>query len=233
MKIAIMQPYFLPYIGYFQLINAVDKFIVYDNIQYTKKGWINRNQYLLNDKAKLFTIPIKKDSDFLDVRNRFLSENWKNERIKLFAKINEAYRKAPFYKLNISIVEEIFFKDEVNLFNFILYSIRRICEILSIKTQLIVSSDIFIDESLKKQEKVIALCNSLNAEEYFNPIGGVELYDKSEFIRQGIKLNFIKTKEIRYDQQINHFIPNLSIIDLLMFNDIERIKSWLNKYEIQ
>ncbi len=83
MKLAIMQPYFFPYIGYFQLINTVDEFVVYDNIEFTKKGWINRNRILVNGKDEYITLPIKKDSDFLHVKDRFLAETWSKDSAKM------------------------------------------------------------------------------------------------------------------------------------------------------
>src|SRR4030042_5533275 len=95
MKIAIMQPYFLPYIGYFQLMNAVDEFVIYDNIEFSKKGWINRNRILVNGKDSYITIPLKKDSDYLDVRDRYLAETWSSEKIKMLKRIIGSYRKAP------------------------------------------------------------------------------------------------------------------------------------------
>ena len=95
MKLAIMQPYFLPYIGYFQLIAAVDQFIVYDNIKYTKKGWINRNRLLQNGTDTVFSIPLSKDSDALDIRERQIAADFRRD--KLLKQIAEAYRKAPYF----------------------------------------------------------------------------------------------------------------------------------------
>ena len=100
-----MQPYFLPYIGYWQLINAVDKFVIYDNIQYTKKGWINRNRILNTDKDVYITIPLDKDSDYLDVDQRNISQCF--DRMKLLNQVSQYYRKAPNFKLGLSIFEEI------------------------------------------------------------------------------------------------------------------------------
>ena len=84
MKVAIMQPYFLPYIGYLQLLNSVDKFILYDDIEYTKKGWINRNRIV---DGEIITLPLKKDSDYLNVVERRLSDDWRKQKTKLLNKI--------------------------------------------------------------------------------------------------------------------------------------------------
>ena len=132
MTIAIMQPYFFPYIGYFQLINAVDEFIVHDNIQYTKKGWINRNRILSNGKDEYITLPLKNDSDYLNIIDRKLADSWPSDRNKILNKIRESYKKAPFYSDAIPLVEECFLYNDNNLFNFIYHSIRQVCNYLNI-----------------------------------------------------------------------------------------------------
>lgn len=230
MTIGIMQPYFLPYIGYFQLINSVDTFVIYDNIQYTKKGWINRNRYLLNGKDAIFTIPIKKDSDYLNVNQRVLSDDFSP--IKLLNQIKAAYSKAPYYSEVYPKIEEIFKCEEKNLFQYIYKSINIISEYLNIKTNIIISSSLNIDHSLKGQNKVLAICKCLNAKNYLNSIGGVELYSKSIFAENNIKLNFIKSQAIEYKQFSHNFVPWLSILDVMMFNEVEDIKKYLECYEV-
>ncbi len=230
MKLAIMQPYFLPYLGYFQLINAVDEFIVYDNIQYTKKGWFNRNRYLKNGKDDIFTIPLKKDSDYLDVNKRIISETF--ERKKLISQLQNAYCKAPYFKDTMSLITEILNFSDVNLFKFIYNSIFLTCKYLEIKTPLVISSAINCNHTLKGQERVIEICRAKKADTYINAIGGVELYDKVVFKNFGIDLKFIKMNEIKYKQFNNEFVPNLSILDVLMFNPPEKIKLMLNNYEL-
>src|SRR5690606_18130129 len=122
MRLAIMQPYFCPYIGYFQLMNAVDKFVVYDNIQYTKKGWINRNRILMNGKDQLFSLPVKKDSDYLNINQRFLSDDFDGEKKKLLNKFKGAYNKAPYFKEIFPLLQEIINDDSNNLFDYIYHS---------------------------------------------------------------------------------------------------------------
>ena len=228
MKLAIMQPYFFPYIGYFQLINVVDKFVVYDNIQYTKKGWINRNRFLRNKKDTIFTIPIKKDSDFLNVTERSISDVYNRD--KLIFQLKMAYQKAPFFKENITIIEEIIQYKSSNLFEYIHYSILKINNFLDIDTEVITSSRMDINHDLKSQDKVIAICKSLDTSVYINPIGGVNLYNKIDFLNHNINLLFLEPKEIQYNQFNNNFISNLSIIDVMMFNNKEHIKELLHKF---
>lgn len=229
MKIAIMQPYIFPYIGYFQLINAVDKFVIYDNIQFTKKGWINRNRLLLNGKDEYFTLPLKSDSDFLNVNDRELSTDWLKEKTKVLNKIKENYKKAPYFNEVYNLVESNFNFESFNLFDFILNALKNTLNYLFIKTEIVISSTLAINHSLKAEEKVIAICKELNAETYLNPIGGIELYSKEHFLNEGIKLNFIKANNCVYKQLNNEFIPFLSIIDVMMFNSKEEIKRMIEK----
>jgi hypothetical protein len=229
-KIAIMQPYFFPYIGYFQLLNSVDEFIIYDNIQYTKKGWINRNRILVNNKDLLITLPIKKDSDYLNVVERKLSESWDKDKNKMLNVIKSSYSKSPYFQETVELISKCLNNPEINLFRFLYDSIVLISNYLDIKTPIIISSTINANHNLKSQDKVLSLCKEQNAEIYINSIGGVELYDKKTFKQNNIDLYFIKPNPINYKQFNNEFIPWLSIIDTMMFNSKEQIKEYLNNY---
>jgi hypothetical protein len=231
-KVAIMQPYFMPYIGYWQLINSVDEFVVYDNIEFTKKGWFNRNRILEIDHDRLFTIPIKKDSDFLPVNQRCLSDDSEKEINRSLHIIQNNYKKAPYFNEAYPLIERSFMYSSKNLFEYIFNSIKLICDYLDITTKIVISSKIDINHSLKASSKVLEICKAEGAEIYINAIGGRELYDKEVFKVQGIDLNFIQTKEIIYKQFNNGFVPGLSIIDVLMFNSKEQIKHMLEEYEL-
>lgn len=211
-----MQPYLFPYIGYFQLISAVDLFIVYDNIKYTKKGWINRNRILQNGKDVMFSLPLKSDSDFLDICDRQLAEDFTPD--KLLNQIRGVYRHAPNFAETFLLIEQIMQYEERNLFKFIHHSIVRMCEKIGITTEIRISSNIAIDHLLKSQDKVIAICEAVDAKTYINAIGGIELYSKNKFIERGIELKFIKPKSFEYSQLGHDFVPGLSIIDVMMFN---------------
>ena len=227
-----MQPYFMPYMGYFQLISSVDEFIIYDNIQYTKKGWINRNRISVNGKDQFITIPIKKDSDYLDVSERMISDNWGKEKYKILNIIKSFYGKAPNFKEAYGVIEDCLNIEEENLFNFIYETILIINNFLDIKTKIIISSDIDIDHNLRSKNKVIEICKNRDAEIYVNSIGGISLYDKEEFKDNGIILNFIKSNPIKYQQSNSEFIPWLSIVDVMMFNSKEKIKEYLKEYTL-
>lgn len=228
MKLAIMQPYFLPYIGYYQLIAAVDTFIVYDNIKYTKKGWINRNRMLLNGADVVFSLPLKKGSDALNVAERELATDF--DPIKLLNQIRGAYARAPYFAQTFLLFERILRFDERNLFRYIHHSIVQMCEHLDITTDIRISSRIAIDHRLKRQDKVIALCRAVGADTYINSIGGMELYERDVFHAQGIELKFLKTKPFEYPQFGALFVPWLSIMDMLMFNALDTVQEHLNIY---
>lgn len=230
MKIAIMQPYFLPYIGYFQLLNSVDKFVIYDNIQFTKKGWINRNRMLLNGNDEYFTLPLKKASDYLNVNQRELSDSFEIHKVKLLRIIKERYSKSPQYDIINPLIESIFNYDDKNLFGFILNALNRIKDFLDIETEIVISSNIPINHDLKSQDKVIAICKSLKATQYINAIGGLELYEKSKFLENEIELKFIKSHAIEYDQFGKKFVPWLSVLDVLYFNSKVKTKEYLYQY---
>lgn len=231
MKVAIMQPYFFPYIGYFQLIAAVDMFIVYDNIKYTKKGWISRNRMLQNGKDVMFSLSLKNDSDYLDVRERELAADFNRD--KMLNQFKGAYRRAPYFEQTFPLIEKIVRYEDTNLFSFLHHSIVKVCEHLEIATQIRISSDIAIDHELKSQDKVLALCEAVGARTYVNAIGGMELYSKETFIEKGVDLKFIRSKPFEYPQFGNEFVPWLSIIDVMMFNSLDAIKTCIStNYEL-
>jgi WbqC-like protein len=223
MKLAIMQPYFLPYPGYFQLIAAVDVFVVYDNIKYVKSGWINRNRLCRNGEAATFSLPLKHASDSLDVRERELAAAFDPQ--KLLNQFRGAYGQAPQFARVFAWLEQVIRHGERNLFRYLEHSIRAACDLLAVGTEIRTSSDIAIDHTLKKQDKVLALCRAAGARTYVNAIGGTDLYDKEEFRRQGIELQFLRSKPFEYPQLEPAFVPSLSIVDALMFNSLEIVRA--------
>lgn len=226
-----MQPYFLPYIGYFQLIRAVDEFVIYDNIKYTKKGWINRNRFLQNGRQpSLFSIPLDHAPDCLDVRDRHISGSFQRDR--LINQLRNAYAKAPHFEC-FPVIEEVLNYRDTNLFGYIHHSVRRVCAYLGIDTPIVVSSQVGINHSaLRAQEKVLAICRQRHASHYINPSGGTALYSREEFSRRGIELSFLKTGAVGYVQFGNDFVENLSILDVMMFNPRDRIAEFLDCYSL-
>jgi hypothetical protein len=219
---AIMQPYFLPYIGYFQLIAAVDLFVVYDRIKYTKKGWINRNRMLVNGADAMFSLPLKKDHDALDVVDRTLAADF--DRARLCQQIRGAYGRAPCFTQTFALVEQIMQHPDNNLFGYVHHSLLALCRHLGIATEIRVSSTVAIPACAKGQDKVLALCGALGASTYRNAIGGLELYNGQDFQRAGIELQFIRARPWEYPQFGQPFVPWLSILDVLMFNPLEQVR---------
>jgi hypothetical protein len=231
MKIAIMQPYLFPYIGYFQLINAADKFVILDDVNFINRGWINRNRILVQDKAHLFTVPLREVSQNKLIKDLQISEqnNWK---AKFTKTIEMNYRKAPFFDDIYNVLKDIIDSNKTLLNSFILYSILKINDYLGIKTPIVDTSSIYENQSLKGEERIIDICLKEKAKIYINPIGGKDIYSKDKFLSKGISLHFLKPEFVTYKQFDNEFVPWLSIVDVLMFNSRAKVKNMLNDYTL-
>ena len=228
MTLAIMQPYLFPYIGYWQLLSAVDIFVIYDDVNFIKQGYINRNSILIGHKTQKITLEVIGASS-----NRVINEvQVGNNTKKLLKGIDQAYKKAPEYEKVFPLIQNILENPEKNLAKFLGNSIQKISSYLGINTKIIYSSDIEKDCSLKAQDKILDICQRLGASHYINAIGGQEFYSKEAFESEGIELNFIQTRLIEYKQFKNEFVPYLSIIDILMFNTKKDIQNMLNIYKL-
>ena len=231
MKLAIMQPYLFPYIGYFQLINYVDKFVILDDVNYIVRGWINRNNILVNNQLCPVIVPIEKRSQNKLICKTFISSDnkWK---IKLAKTIGLAYKNAPQFNQVYPIVNNIINNPEKNLSLFIVQSLRLLNQFLGINTSVINTSSIYECGHLKGQEKIINICLQEKADYFINPVGGINLYSTEKFEEQNIKLNFIKSIPFQYKQFNDEFVPFLSIIDVMMFNSPDTISEMMNSFEI-
>jgi len=229
-RVAIMQPYWFPYIGYWQLIRAVDAFVIYDNIQYTKKGWINRNRFLMNGGDCRFSLPLKKASASLNICQREVAETFDLE--ALLRQLQNAYRKAPFIDVMLPKLREWMGNGETNLFGHILATVRGVCAYLGITTPLITSSTVSCEHGLRAEQRVKAICKALKANTYVNAIGGQQLYSKDDFAQQNIDLKFLSTRPGGYSQFGETFVPWLSIIDAMMFNSREQLDTLLDQYDL-
>ena len=228
MKIAIMQPYLFPYIAYWQLIKAVDKFIIFDDVNYINKGYINRNNILVNGKSYQFTLELIGAS-----QNKLINEiQIGNNLNKILKSIEYNYKKAPYFKNSLPLLEDVFNQKEKNLSKFIGYSLKKISNYLEIDTCFVYSSEIEKNNKLNNQDKIINICEKLNAKKYINLISGRKLYKKDEFISRNIELSFIDATLEEYQQFNNKFIIALSIIDIMMFNSKVKISNMLNNYQL-
>lgn len=228
MTLGIMQPYFMPYIGYWQLMAAVDSYVVYDDVNYIKGGWVSRNNILLNGQSHLFTITLNGASP-----NKLFSEiTIRDDFQKFLRMIDSAYHKAPYYQQVVPVLQDICHYPQRTLGEFMLHSFQTILSYLDLRTNLILSSTIDKDNSLHGKDKVKHICHLLGADTYYNAIGGQALYDKADFAAEGLTLYFLQTNKIEYKQFNNAFVPNLSIIDVLMFNSPEQVRQLLTEYTL-
>ena len=216
-SIAVMQPYFFPYIGYFQLINSVDLFVSFDDVNFIKKGWIHRNRILLSGSDHQISLPIEKMSQNKKINESFIFEPHKAKMSQVNL-INDAYRKkAPFFNENFEFIRSLILTEESNIAVYNTKILQGISKYLSIKTAFAFSSQIPHGAELVGQDKIISIVKHFNASTYVNARGGADLYDKNVFSSQHINLEFVSELQFSYSQGTSTFIPNLSIIDLLMF----------------
>lgn len=228
MKLAIMQPYFFPYIGYFHLINEVEKFVIYDDVNFIKGGWINRNRILIQDQPGYINLPMVGASSFKKINEIEVGNNLDS----VLNKIMNSYSKAPYFDTVFPIISKLLEYNSKNLSLHISNSIIELSDYFGLNTSFVLSSELEKDNFLKGQDKVISICKLLNVESYYNTIGGVSLYSKDVFKSNGIELKFINSLNVEYTQFGQHFTPNLSIIDVMMFNHPDIIREYLNNYEL-
>jgi hypothetical protein len=231
-KLAIMQPYLLPYLGYFQLITAADRFVFLDDVNYIKKGWINRNRVLMNGNDYLISFNISGASQNKKINELTFDfdEQWQK---KFWGTIHATYSKAPFYRATESILGRIFDTTERNVSRFIFNSFQILANQFEIKTELIASSAIYGETELKGQDRILMICQKNGATQYINPPGGRELYSAEAFASKSIALSFLMPELKSYPQFANGFVPGLSIIDVMMFNDVHKMKSFFNDYSLE
>lgn len=227
-----MQPYFFPYIGYFQLVKKADLFVFYDDVNFINRGWVNRNQILLNNNSHYITVPLKKAS-----QNKLIKEvevNIEDKQFKsLLLKIKHSYSKAPFFSQVYPVIEKVLQGNFITVAELASHSVVAISEYLSLRTIFKYSSITYPEtRGLDRAERLIAICHLEKARSYINAAGGIELYSKPYFEARGIRLSFIKPEYIQYTQFKTSFVPWLSIIDVLMFNDVLTVNHMLDNYAL-
>ena len=231
-SIGIMQPYFFPYIGYFQLINAVDTFVFYDDVNFIKKGWINRNRILNQGEAKLFSVPLvgASQNKLINEVELYVDSKWLNQ---FKTTLSHCYSKALHYEEVMVLVEKVFATTSVTISDLAIKSINEICIFLELEKQFFVSSDKFpITKNLERADRLIEITKLCNGEHYVNPSGGIDLYGKGYFKENGIELSFLDSEISIYNQLNNDFVGGLSILDVLMFNDKANIMKMLKLYQL-
>ena len=227
-----MQPYFFPYLGYFQLVAAADIFVIYDDTQFISRGWVNRNRILVNGEPSFITLPLKKAHLKTNINARYFVDDIEWHKKKALKAIRTSYSRAPYFEENFPLIESIFNCAERNVAAFNENSIREISKYLGIATQIRVSSALGVGTELCAQERIFALLSGLGAAAMITPIGGINLYSCDEFMKHGIDLRFIKMNDIAYRQFGSDFSPNLSIIDVFMFMRRSEIEARLSDYTL-
>jgi hypothetical protein len=235
MRVAIMQPYFFPYIGYWQLIHAADRFVLFDDAQYMRHGWVNRNRILKPGGGwQYILVPLKKHEVTEPIRNveAHPDKNWKE---LIIAQLAHYKKKARYFGETSELVREILFgNDEQGIAAIDFAIINKLCAYLGIDREIIRSSEQDFDYSDVGDagEWALRISEQMGASEYINPAGGAELVDQDKFSSSNIRLSFLKPHDIVYSQR-GDFEPSLSIIDVLMFNGIEGTKELLKNYSIE
>jgi len=228
-KIAIMQPYFFPYIGYWHLMRAVDCFVVFDDVNFIQRGWINRNRILVNGKPSLFTMPLDQASQNRRICDITICSDvpWRE---KLLKTVSNTYRRAPYYSSVIGLIENVISNQEKNLSRFLCHQLHAIASYLGIDAGIKPTSRAYGNASLQGQYRIIDICKKEKATVYLNPPGGKALYDPQLFKDSGLDLHFVTPLPVKYPQFVHEFVPWLSIIDVMMFNSQAAIVSLLDRY---
>ena len=228
MKLAVMQPYLFPYMGYFQLIHAADVFVVYDDVNYIKGGWINRNNILSQGRSQRITLAVSGASPSRHINQVEVGSNGE----KLLSSIYHAYTKAPQFKRVFALLESVLRQEETNLAVYLEYGLRLVCDYLDLYPEWHISSGLDYNKTLRGQDRIIDLCEVLGATHYINLSGGRKLYDREGFNGKDIRLSFIESKPLGYQQFMAEYVPKLSIIDVMMFNSKDQCKRLLGGYTL-
>lgn len=215
MKLAIMQPYFVPYIGYFQLMAAVDRFVLFDDVSFINRGWINRNRLLVGGREHLMTIPLRGASQN-QLINQIALDDGLSWRGKLLKTIEQSYRKAPFYAETMPLVKDMLSCPETMLAPWLRYSLTAVHAWLELPCQIVASSAQYENQDYKGARRILDICRQEQASVYVNAPGGKDLYAPADFAALGMQLRFLQPRLAEYDQGGPAFMPGLSIIDVLM-----------------
>jgi len=231
MKLAIMQPYFFPYIGYWQLIHAVDRFVIYDDVNYIKGGWVNRNRILINGAPAYMTVPLIQPSQHKRICDTATQSSpfWRNKLVKM---IETTYRRAPSFQEVFPVVEQLIRFEGKTLSDYLAHQLQVLTAFLDLKTGIVVSSRCYGNDSLSGQARILDICQKEGASTYINSQGGTDLYHPAAFEERGMELKFLVPLQHEYKQFSPMYVPWLSIIDVMMFNSKSRLDDLLSQYTL-
>ncbi len=220
MRLAIMQPYLFPYLGYFQLIRLVDRFVLYDDVQFIQRGWIHRNQMLLNGAPHLFTTPVVKAKSVTRINEMRLAERSRHGSA-LLKTLRQAYGKAPGFATVMPSLEQVILGESPLLIDLLRDSIRCILELLEIETEIVQTSAGYQNDHLRGEDRILHICRLEGADTYVNAPGGRALYHPERFDERGVRLRFLEPVLAPYPQPTETFIEALSIVDVLMWAGVD------------
>lgn len=232
MRVAIMQPYLFPYLGYFQLIRAADKFVLHDDVQFIKGGWVNRNRMLFKGQPRPFVLPVSKGPSTACIDQRRYADSFAADKAKISRQLQHSYSRAPYYGFVMKLVDACFSIEKPNVARFNTELVRRVAAYLGIVTPISVSSEMELGPGERGVERVLKINRVLQSTHYINPIGGVDLYRREEFAVHDLELSFLQFKALPYQQFAHDFVPDLSILDVLMFNPPEQFPELLRSYRL-
>lgn len=225
---AAMQPYFFPYLGYYQLAQAADDFVFLGEANYIVRGYINRNHILLNGAPHRFTLPIVNASQNRSIQDHQYVDSYS----PFFALLTQAYKKAPFFDAVIPIVEKCLRNGLNNVAETNSLSIKEVFAYLGMTKRWHDSASIIPKGSLRGQSWIQEICSRLSASRYVNAPGGKDLYDTESFAGKQIELLFLEPVLPPYEQHTGFFVSHLSMIDVLMWNSPERILDMVNAFKV-
>lgn len=234
MKLGIMQPYFFPYLGYFCLIKHVDLFILLDEVQFIRHGWIERNRIMHPSDGWLYIrVPLNKHNQETKIRDIYINntENWKQ---RIFAQLAHYKKIAPFYPDVTRLLEEIFSVDYYDLSHLNKASLKCVCDYLNISTPIKIFSEmeLTIEKVSYPDDWALNICKALAANEYWNPPGGKSLFDIQKYRNNDVSIKFVNISLTPYFQGSKNFVEGLSIIDVLMFNSREDVIGMLDRFSL-
>jgi hypothetical protein len=234
MTAAIMQPYFFPYIGYFQLIQAADRFILFDDVQYIRHGWINRNRILKPaDGVQYIIMPLASHARNTLIRD-ISAADVESSKDRILRQIEHYKKTAPFYKPVRALIGDCFAAAHISITEMNAAYLKATCDYIGIDYKIEISSQMRFDYSGVQNagEWALSMSEQLQATTYINPVSGMELFDKTRFEQSNIRIQFLQPVIKEYDQRRKQFEPGLSIIDVMMFNEPAVIKNLLNDYQL-
>jgi hypothetical protein len=212
-------------------MHAVDVFVFHDDAQYIKAGWVNRNRILLNSEPSWLTLPVNKGATSLPIDQRYYALD-DNAVVAIKNRLRGCYAQAPEYDAIYPLLCGLLDYTDSNVASFNANLLIAIARKLGIGCNFASSSAMHVPMGLKGQDKVIDMCRRIGATRYINPIGGLALYNGEAFSDTGIELRFLQANPTGYAQFGSTYQPFLSIIDVLMFNPIERVRTMLDDYRL-